>query len=44
MRLEGYTFSDIGDSLGYSRGWANNIYKTAVKKINEANEKENIDA
>lgn len=37
LRLEGYTFLDIGKKLGYSRGWANNTFKSAVKKINDAN-------
>lgn len=40
LRLEGHTFMDIGKELGYSRGWANNIFKTAINKIQEANGKE----
>ena len=45
LRLEGHTFMDIGKRLGYSRGWANNIFKTAIDKIIESNgkEKKNID-
>jgi DNA-directed RNA polymerase specialized sigma subunit len=40
LRLEGNTFMDIGKELGYSRGWANNIFKTAINKIKESNGKE----
>ena len=40
LRLEGHTFMDIGKRLGYSRGWANNIFKTAINKIKESNGKE----
>lgn len=42
LRLEGRTFSDIGKKLGYSRGWANNTFKSAVEKISDANEKKNL--
>jgi len=38
LRLEGHTFLDIGEKIGCSRGWANNIFKSAMEKINEANE------
>ena len=37
MRLQSHSFSDIGKSLGYSRMWANNTYKSAIKKIQDAN-------
>ena len=38
LRLQRYSFTDIGQELGgYSRGWANNTYKTALKKITDAN-------
>lgn len=37
LKLEGNSFIDIGKRLGYSKGWANNIYRTAVEKIKEAN-------
>lgn len=37
MRLAGYTFVDIGNEMGFSRGWANNTYKTAIRKIKSAN-------
>lgn len=40
LRLQGYTFLDIGKELGYSRGWANNTYRTALQKIKDANEEE----
>lgn len=42
FRLEGYTFEDIGKRMGYSRGWANNIFKTAIQKIEHANEKTDL--
>lgn len=38
MRDNGYTFKDIGDELGCSRGWANRIYKSTMQKIKCANE------
>lgn len=37
LRLKGHTFVDIGHEMGYSRGWANNTFKTALKKISYAN-------
>jgi len=33
----GYTFKEIGLELGYTRGWANKVFKTAVAKIRKAN-------
>jgi len=39
MRMQGHTFVDICSTLGFSRGWSNNVFKSAIKKINEANEK-----
>lgn len=38
LRLQGHTFVDIGNEMGYSRGWANNTFKTALQKINHANQ------
>ena len=38
LRLQGHTFLGIGTELGYSRGWANNTFKAALEKINNANE------
>jgi RNA polymerase sigma-B factor len=39
MRNEGYTFQEIGNNLGgYTRGWANKLFKSAIKKIQDANE------
>ena len=38
MRNEGYTFREIGTELGgYTRVWANNIFKSALKKIKDVN-------
>ena len=37
LRLDGYTFVDIGNKMGFSRGWANNTYRSAVDKIQDAN-------
>lgn len=34
MRVKGYTFKEIGSILGgYSRGWANNVYRNLIKRI-----------
>ena len=39
MRNHGYTFQEIGDRLGgYTRGWANKLFKSAIQKIKDANE------
>jgi len=39
MRHQGYTFEEIGKELGgYTRGWANKLFKLAIKKIQDANE------
>lgn len=40
LKLEGHTFISIGEELGYSRGWINKIFKSAINKINEANNEE----
>lgn len=39
LRLSGYTFVNIGNQMGFSRGWANNTYNSAVEKIRHANNK-----
>lgn len=39
LKLEGYAFIEIGKKMGYPRGWANNIFKSAVNKIVECNAK-----
>lgn len=36
--IDRHTFLDIGNIMGYSRGWANNTYKRALEKIKHANE------
>ena len=39
MRHQGYTFQEIGTTLGnYTRGWASKLYKSAIEKIKSANE------
>ena len=39
LRLKGHTFKEIGEKLGgYTRGWANKLFKSALKKIRTANE------
>lgn len=39
LKLQGYNFEDIGKRLGYTRGWTNKLYKSAVRKIQNANQK-----
>lgn len=36
--VDNHTFVDIGKIMGYSRGWANNTYKSALEKIEHANQ------
>ena len=36
-RYEGYTYEEIGDKLNYSKRWVNKIFKSAAKKIKQAN-------
>ena len=38
MRSKGYTFQEIGTTLGFTRGWINRIYKTVINKMVTANE------
>ena len=39
MRMFGYKLDEIGREFdGKTKSWANNIFKSAVKKIREANE------
>lgn len=37
LKTKGYNFEDIGKQLGYTRGWTNKVYKSAVRKIQNAN-------
>ena len=37
LRVCGYTMKDIGKHFNHSRGWANETFKSAVKKIKNAN-------
>lgn len=44
MRNQGYTFQEIGHALGgYTRGWANKLFKSAIEKIRDANKETYID-
>ncbi len=35
LRMEGYTYQEIGDILGYTRAWANSIMLNIIKQIKE---------
>ena len=37
LRAAGHTMKDIGIEFGHSRGWANETFKSAIKKIRDAN-------
>lgn len=37
MKLEGYSFIEIGKTLGYSRAWATNVFKRIASKIKDKN-------
>lgn len=38
LRCRGHTFQEIGQKLGgFTRGWANRLYKSALEKIQQAN-------
>ena len=38
LRLQGFTFREIGNQLGgYTRGWANKLFKSSLEKIKLAN-------
>jgi RNA polymerase sigma factor (sigma-70 family) len=45
LRNEGHTFQEIGNHLGgYTKGWANTLFKSAIRKIQDANkQKTHID-
>ena len=38
LRVCGYTMKDIGQHFNHSRGWANETFKSAIKKIKHANQ------
>lgn len=38
LKIQGHNFEDIGKKLGYTRGWTNKVYKSALRKIQHANE------
>lgn len=42
MRLEGYSFIEIGKKMKHTNGWANQIFKSAISKIEKCNEKKII--
>ena len=37
LRAAGHTMKDIGSEFGHSRGWANETFKSAIKKVKDAN-------
>lgn len=37
MRNQGYTFQEIGTELGYTKMWANKLFKSALQKIKDVN-------
>ena len=37
LRAAGHTMKDIGVEFGHSRGWANETFKSAIKKVKDAN-------
>ena len=38
LRVCGYTMKDIGKHFNHSRGWANETFKSAIKKVKNANQ------
>tara|TARA_R110002020_G_scaffold229704_1_gene440504 strand:- start:27959 stop:28471 length:513 start_codon:yes stop_codon:yes gene_type:complete len=38
LRICGYTMQEIGSHFGHSRGWANEAFKSAIKKVQDANQ------
>ena len=38
LRVCGYTMQEIGEHFGHSRGWANEKFKSAIKKVRDANQ------
>ena len=38
LRICGYTMQEIGEHFGHSRGWANEKFKSATKKVRDANQ------
>lgn len=38
MRLDGYTFKEIGEKFGYTKAWANKTLNQLMKKIKNINE------
>tara|TARA_R110002051_G_scaffold325290_1_gene426884 strand:+ start:2039 stop:2551 length:513 start_codon:yes stop_codon:yes gene_type:complete len=38
LRVCGYTMQEIGHHFGHSRGWANEAFKSAIKKVRDANQ------
>tara|TARA_R110000824_G_scaffold9415_4_gene42151 strand:+ start:41871 stop:42347 length:477 start_codon:yes stop_codon:yes gene_type:complete len=39
LRLQGYTYEQMGARLGFTKSWASELLSSAIKKIREANEK-----
>ena len=38
LRAQGYTFSEIGSKLGFTKSWANEVLISAIKKMKVSNE------
>jgi RNA polymerase sigma factor (sigma-70 family) len=38
LRVAGYTMQEIGEQFDHSRGWANETFKSAIKKVRDANQ------
>lgn len=38
LRAQGYTFSEIGSTLGFTKSWANEVLISAIKKMKVSNE------
>jgi len=39
LRLQGYTYEQMGAKLGFTKSWASELLSSAMKKIREANAK-----
>jgi|TARA_R100000908_G_C3645345_1_gene79618 RNA polymerase sigma factor (sigma-70 family) len=39
LRLQGYTYEQIGSQMGFTKSWASELLSNAIRKIREANAK-----
>ena len=39
LRLQGYTYEQIGSRMDFTKSWASELLSSAIKKIKEANAK-----